>query len=298
MAAKKTSKAIEKVDPDLIAQLQANFPQEEGGTRMQFPRLSMLAQDKTEEKGTGRNKTITVVASAGSFFIEEPTDEDELDEDTGERTGRKVWRKEDIGDDITGIVIFQRKQLRMYDESTKLYTSSPIYDEDTEVVPLFSNKKEVARGTPAELKALYEFVDKRDGKTKSKLEDNKILYVILPDYSKEETRVFQLNLRGSSMYSFKTYARKTIVPSVLTRFSSEPKENGSISWNQMTFEAVSQLTNEQLEKVLEAQDAIKGALASEKAAYAKKKDDDFYTPEEQAKLAAGKEDPIKKDVGF
>jgi len=51
----------------------------------------------------------------------------------------------------------------MYDEKTEEYTSSPIYDNDDEVIPLWKDRKEVAKGTPKELKEKFHYTDK-DGK--------------------------------------------------------------------------------------------------------------------------------------
>ncbi len=139
-----------------------------------------------------------------------------------------------------------------YDGDTQLYTSSPIYDTDDEIIPLFSNKKEVDRGTPAELKGREDYAFEKDGKKKSKLEDNKILYVLYND------DIYQLNLRGTSMYAFMTYAKKTLPPSVVTSFGSEPKEKGSIEWNQMTFNNVRDLDTTEVDMVLSKIQEIKG----------------------------------------
>lgn len=233
-----------------LALLQESYPMDKGLNRIILPRLGMISQDKTEGKG----KAMRVVAEAGTFFVERETDE------INEETGKKVWAKDEIGTEIEGIILFQRKQLRMYDETTEEYTSSPVYDTDEEVVPLFCNKTEVGRGTPKELKAKYSYTGE-DGKTKSKLEDNRILYVLYND------DVYQMNLRGSSMYSFLTYARKILPPSVITVFNSEPKEKGSIAWNQMTFIAKRKLTEKEAQEVIEKVQEIKVAIQLEKNQY-------------------------------
>ena len=119
----------------------------------------------------------------------------------------------------------------------------------------------MARGTVAELKAQYEYQDK-DGKTKSKLEDNKILYVLYND------EVYQINLRGSSMYAYMAYARKVTPPAVLTHFSSEAREKGDIEWNQMTFEALRSLNTKELKASIEKVQEIKDSVAVERASYA------------------------------
>lgn len=239
------------IDEQALAELKASFPVEAGFNRVFLPRLGLVSQDKFEGKG----KSAKLVKEAGQFYKEVQTDE--VDEE-----GKKVWEHEDLGMAIDGIILYQRKQLRMFDEATEKYTSSPVYDSEDDVVPLFCDKKEVAKGTPAELKALYKFLDK-DGKEKSKLEDNRILYVLF------EGEVYQLNLRGSSMYSWLTYARKVSPPTVLTTFASEAKEKGSIAWNQMTFSPKRGITSDELGVVMSKVNDIKQGIEAEKNYYSR-----------------------------
>jgi hypothetical protein len=244
-------------DQSVIESLKNSFPVEKGFNKIILPRIGMYSQDVVEGKG----KNMTVVAEAGTFYTEVQTDE--LDEE-----GRKVWKKTEIGSTFKGVILYKRKQLRMYDEQTELYTSSPVYDNDDEVLPLFCNKNEVTRGTPEQLKAKYNYQTK-DGKTRSKLEDNRILYVLYND------EVYQLNLRGTSMYAYKTYERKVSTPSlVLTVFGSESKEKGTIAWNQMTFEVFSHLTSPELSNVQKKVSEIKEAVVLEKQFYSPAKQDD------------------------
>jgi len=236
------------------------FPQDPGFTRVLLPRLTFVSQDKTEGKG----KNMKVIMEAGTFLEERETEELNAE-------GKKVWSKTEIGSEIEGIILFQRKQLRYFDESTEEYTSSPVYDGDDEIVPLFTNKKEIARGTPAELKAKYQYTDK-DDKVKSRLEENRILYILV------NGELHQLNLRGSSMYAFLGYARKTQVNAFVTVMNSEAKEKGSIEWNQMTFTPKRPITADEATVVLENVAAIKDSILQEKAyfnAQASKVEKDF-----------------------
>ena len=221
---------------EMLDALKQEFPQEQGFDKVTFPRLSFKSQDVTEGKGKSR----TVVMEAGTFLTEKPNDAGE-------------WEKEEIGTEIEGKIIYKRRQLKMYDEDTEEFSSTPIFDDEDEILPLFCNKKEVARGTPQELKDMFPKTSD-DGKKRSKLEENIVLYIVYND------ELHEMSLRGSSMYSFKSYARKTNVPAVLTRFTSEPQEKGSIEWNQMQFEAVRQLDadeiKENLEKIAEIKDGI------------------------------------------
>lgn len=245
---------------ELVAALAAQFPQDPGFTRVLHPRLTFISQDKTEGKG----KNMKVIMEAGTFLEERETDE--LNE-----AGKKIWSKTELGTEIEGTIIFQRKQLRFFDEATEEYTSSPIYDKDDEIVPLFCNKKEITRGTPADLKAKYQYTDK-EGKVKSRLEENRILYILIND------ELHQLNLRGSSMFSFMAYTRTTVCPTVVTHMSSEAMEKGSIEWNKMTFTPVRTLNSEEAGAVLGKIQEIVAGIAEEKAyfnAQAPKKEVDF-----------------------
>ena len=238
---------IVKVDEKALQELQDLYPVEQSNfTRISLPRLGFCSQDVTEGKG----KNTKVVIEAGTFYEEKQTEE--VDEE-----GKKIWEKKEIGAEIEAIILYNRYQLSYYDESTEKYSSTPVFDNYDEVLPLFCDKKEIARGTPAELKKGYEFIDE-SGKTKSKLKDNRIVYVLYKD------EVFQLNLHGSSMYSFMQYAKTVLPPSVITRFNSESKEKGKICWNMITFSVSERLTSETIEEVIEKVKEIKDAIFAEK----------------------------------
>lgn len=290
-AIKKTTTAITKTaDEETLAQVAAAYPQEEGGKGILLPRLGMFSQDQTEVVGTGKNKKINILTPAGTFYTDRQSDEDEdvLDE-KGKKVGtRKKWAKDEIGDTIEGIIFYKRYQLRMYDEATEEYTSSPVYDSSDEVIPLFKNKKEIDRGTPAELREKY-LVTGKDGKTKSALEENRIVYVLY------EGEAYQMNFRGSSMYSLLSYERTVSAPTVLTRMSSEPMEKGDIQWNKMTFQAVRKLTAQEAAKVIDLQKNAAQAIALSKASYAKpvKKSEDL---DEFANELSSGASPMEKDA--
>lgn len=239
----------EIVDTQVLAQLASSFPVETGRISIRLPRLGMFSQDVREGKG----KAMKVVSEAGTFYKD--IESDEVDEN-----GKKVWSKEELGKSIEVIIVYYRKQLKHYDRSTEKFTSSPVYDEDTEVVPLFCDKKEVARGTPEELKEKYSFVDK-DGKKKSDLKDQRVLYVLYKD------ELYQLNLGGSSMYSYLTYARKVSPITVVTSLNSVSEEKGEIAWNKMTFTNMGQINGEQVRLVQESLAKIKTAISAEKDSF-------------------------------
>ncbi len=227
VAVRKTTEVATKADEKVLALLRDSFPVEQGNKDLTLPRLGMVSQDVTEEvknPKTGK-KEIKILTEAGTFFIERQGEE------IDEKTGKKVWERTELGNEVEGLILFRRKQLRFYDSSDESFTSSPVYDLDDEILPLWKNKAEVAKGTPAELKARPEFQGtSAKGKPMSKLEENYILYVLY------EGELYQLNLRGTSKFAFQSYVRSIGSPSVgITIMNSEAKENGAIAWNQMTF---------------------------------------------------------------
>jgi hypothetical protein len=249
---KKTDEIMTTADEALLAQLTAAYPQEAGVNRLLLPRLTFKSQDVME--GTGKAKK--VVIEAGTFFTEKMTDDKD-------ESGKNVWEKEELGLNIEGFIVYRRKQLRFYDEPNDTFYSTPVYDDVNDVLPLFKGKDKHATGTTADLKALFEYVNE-EGKTRSKLEDNVVLYIL---YAGE---LYQMGLRGSSMYSFKDYERKASpsVSAVLTHFNSQPQEKGSISWNQMTFTALRTVNTDEAHAILAHQADIKHHIELERAFYA------------------------------
>lgn len=239
-----------------LAILKDSFPTEPANSRISLPRLGFYSQDQTSGKG----KAMTVTAEAGEFYTEAPTDE--VNEE-----GKKIWEKTPIGKSFEAKILYKRYQLSHYDSSSEAFTSSPVYDSPDEIIPLFRSKEEVDRGTPAELKAKKEYQGvTAKGKPTSKLEDCRILYVKYKDL------VYQMVLRGTSKFSYLSYEKKTLPPSVITKFGSEPKESGSISWNCMTFIPVRLLNQAEATEVVGQVQEIKQTIQAEKAQYVQSAD--------------------------
>lgn len=286
---KKSTEVSTTVNEKAMAVFRDGYPVEQSIERMIFPRISFASQNVTEGKG----KAMKVVTEAGTFFTEQQGDkEEEYTDDDGKKAKRKVWEKDEIGTTFKATILFERKQLRYYNESTETYTSSPIYDTEDQIIPLFRGKEEVDRGTPPELQGRKEYAGTtQKGKPKSNLEVNRILYVIY------KGDVYQLSIRGTSMYAYLTYRRDLnkqglLPPAVLTRFDSESKEKGKINWNQMMFEMVEALEGDALTESLENYTNLKGKIEAEKAFYASQKKEDDGTAEI---AAAGEEDDEEED---
>lgn len=261
----KNKELVTSADAEALKALNDSYPVENSYKQILLPRISFVSQDVTEEvknKKTGK-KEINIITEAGIFILEKQTEE--LDEND-----KKIWEKEEVGTSIKGIILYERKQLKFYDGEK--YTSSPIFDSENEILPLFKDKVEVDRGTPAELKSRKEYQGKTaKGKDTSKLEENRILYVLMGE------EVFQLSLRGTSMYAFLDYKKKVTPPTVVTEFDSEAKENGAISWNQITYRSLRPVTGEEASIAIEKINEIKEGIAQVKAFYSSKEE----TPEEK-----------------
>jgi hypothetical protein len=246
-----TKKTTNELTEDQLAVLNKSYPVTEGSTRVSLPRFGMLSKDITEESGTGKNKKITVIEAAGTFFTE--ADQGEVNE-----AGKKVWTKTFLGEEIEVIIAFHRKQLRLFDNSLNKFISSPVYDSNDQIIPLFLDKRVIARGTPEQLRALYPKMTEK-GKKSSKLNEETILYIL---YKGE---MFQWNLTISSGWSFSDYKKKVNPSTVITQLSSIEETNGSNTYRKATF-TNKRLINgaDEFEMVSSAQTNLKEAVESDK----------------------------------
>lgn len=245
---------------EALAALAAMFPQADTINRTQFPKLVFKSQtllDDDEE---------TVLVKAGTFFIERPTEE--VGED-----GKKKWEKVELGKELSGHIILHRRRLQYWDAKAEEFTSSPMFDSATDIVPLFCAGEYVTEGTPAELKKLYpemkEFENKKTGememKEVSKLKDATVLYVIV------EGELLELTITGTSRFAWLDYLKKTNVPTVITDFNSTPQKQGTTKWNQMTFTAGRTPTAEEAQSALATLADLQAGIQAEKDFYARKR---------------------------
>jgi hypothetical protein len=195
-------------------------------------------------------KKITVVEAAGTFYTEK--DEGAVNEETG----KKVWTKKFIGDSAEVVIAFHRKQLRFYDQGLNKFISSPIYDDKEQVLPLYLDKRVIARGTPAELQARYPKLSAK-GKPSSNLKEETILYVIY------DGELHQCNLSQSSKWSFSDYRRKLNPSTVVTELGSAEETNGSNTYRKMTFTSKGLIDPETAEVVIESQVTLKDQVTSD-----------------------------------
>lgn len=244
------SKEVKVLSAEQLAVLNESYPVSEDSNRISLPRFGMLAKDITETTGTGKNKKIEIIESAGTFFTEK--DEGEIDEETG----KKIWTKTYIGEKAEVIIAFHRKQLRFYDQGLNKFISSSVYDTSDQIVPLYLDKRVIARGTPAELQSRYPKLTAK-GKPGSNLKEETILFVI---YKGE---LHQCNLSQSSKWAFSDYRRKLNPSTVVTELGSAEETNGSNTYRKMTFKSKGLIDGETFDTVVEAQTMLKDQVASD-----------------------------------
>jgi len=198
-----------------------------------------------------------VVYKAGTFLKVTRSDE-QVD-------GKYEYTDTNLGQKLTGDVVYARYKLSMYDAGADTYVSTPIFDDkENEVIKLFSAGQEIASGTMKELQAMYKYEE--DGKTKDRLKLQKVLYVII------DGELHEMAIGGGNIYSYGSYTRDltkaALSPTLVhTEFSSEKTEYGGNKYNQMTFKNVGELTEEEAVANVEVvRDLIEG-IKAEKAYY-------------------------------
>jgi len=249
-------------DAAVLAALGAQVPADAGFTRIQLPRIAFKAKAKIEQDPDDEDK-MKVIFKAGSFFTERETDE--KDEE-----GKAVWDRENIGTTLEGIVVYKRKQLRYYDEPSTTYYSTPIFDTPDQVIPLFAGGKKIASGTPAALKKMDIFKYEKEGKTRSYLADNTIVYLLVG----EELFQFSITSLGA-VIDFSKYGQKVQygLAANVTRFTSTKEVKGDNNYNALKFEASRLISAEEAPLVQEKINQIVDAIEAEKAYYANMSED-------------------------
>jgi len=218
---------------------------------MHFPKIGMLSKDVTEESGTGKAKKIEVINAAGEFYVESKSDE--VDENN-----KAIYIKTFFeGELIEGIIVYHRKLLKMWDEANKTFIFTPLFDDESEVVPLFKGKDKINTGTPKQLQSLYPALTLK-GKPTSDLKEITMLYVL------KDEELYQMELSVSSGWEFSSYKRSVVVPATVTIFSSVEETFGTNTYRKMVFKSKGNISAEQFEVVKETVQNIKDSINAEK----------------------------------
>lgn len=237
-----------------IQVLNESYPVEDENGGLRLPRLCMLSKDIVEETGTGKNKKIKVIEAAGTFFTEK--DEGEVSEE-----GKKVWTKTFLTDEeIDVIIVYHRKQLRKFDSSLQKYISSPIFDNDDQVVPLYLDRQVIKRGTREQLQSLYPALTQK-GKPTSDLKEECILYVVY------EGEFYQMNISQSSKWEFKTYKKGLNPSTVVTTLGTVEDTFGTNTYRKLTFTNKRMITPDEFDTVTEDQTKVKDLVNSDAKFY-------------------------------
>ena len=240
-----------KITEEQLAILNDAFPVASDSTRPSYPRFGMLSKDITEVSGKGANKKVTVLQAAGTFYTEK--DEGEMDPETG----KKVWTKTFIeGETVDVIIAFHRRQLRMYDSSLEKFYSTPVYDNASQVLPLYLDKQVVMKGTQAELQSKFPTLTLK-GKPSSKLKEETILYVIY------EGEMYQMNLSQSSKWTFKDYAKQGNPSTCITTLGSVEDTFGDNTFSKVTFTKGRMIDSDEFETVSEGQSTLKETVEND-----------------------------------
>lgn len=240
-----------KIDEKELATLNEAFPVVESTNRLLLPRFGMLSKDIVAESGSGKSKKIKVVEASGTFFTEVGNGDDM----------EKTFLE---GEEKDIIIVFHRKQLKYYDKGLEQFISSPVFDTDEQIIPLYLDKRVIARGTRQELQDLYPALTQK-GKKTSDLKEHKVLYVIFED------TFYQMSLSISSGWSFGKYAQTfrdgQSPATVVTSVGSTEETAGSNTYRKMDFNSKRAITASELELVKENQLLIKEVSKSTQEFY-------------------------------
>ena len=246
-----SKKEIKVLSSEELSVLDSAYPVQEESNKLSLPKFGMLSKDITETTGTGKNKKINVLQSAGTFYTEKDLGESD------KKTGKKVWTKEFIGEAVEVIICFERKQLRKFDKGLEKFISSNVYDNKDQIISLFLDKQIIKRGTPDFLQSCYPALTAK-GKSTSDLKEETILFVIYKD------ELYQFTLSQSSKYEFKGYKKGLNPSTVLTCLTgSEDRTAGSNTYKATLFTNVRNITQEELDIVQEFQGTLKDKVESD-----------------------------------
>ena len=249
-------------DAAVLAALGAQVPKDPGFNRIQLPRLVFKAKAKIEQDPDDEDK-MKVIYKAGTFFSEHETEE--KDEE-----GKPKWASKNLGNTLEGIVVYKRKQLRYYDEPSETFYSTPIFDDAEQIIPLFAGGKKIASGTPAALKKMDMFKYEKEGKTRSYLADNTIVYLLVG----EELFQFSITSLGA-VIEFSRYGQKVAygLAANVTKFTSTKEKKGDNEYNALKFEAARLINTDEVPLVQEKINLIQEAIDAERAFYSQSAED-------------------------
>jgi hypothetical protein len=243
------SKELSIKEGSALDKLRNAYPQhaEDSYVKTILPQITFKAKAVLDDAGE------KVVIKAGTFMLKVRSEE--------QKDGKYEYTETALGDKVKLNVLFERYRLSFYDSSNEAYVSSPIFDSKDEIVKLFSNGKQIASGTVAELQALPEYTVEEDGKKKCKLQLQKVLYVF------HDGQVKEMAMSLGNGYVWRKFKQENVAVAIHIEISSEKTENGGNKYNQMVFKNAGWLSEEEAERNLALVEDIKKGIESEKAYY-------------------------------
>jgi len=243
-------KELAPLSEEQLAILNGNYPVNEDSGRMILPKFGLLSKDIVEETGSGKNKKIKVIESAGTFYTEK--DMGETNED-----GKKVWtRKYLSGETVDGIIVYHRYKLSKWDAGLQKFYYTPVYDSAEQVLPLYLDKQIIKRGTEKDLQSLYPKLTAK-GKPSSSLDKKTVLYVMY------EGELHQLDLSVSAGYEFSSYKRKCNPSTVVTVLSSVEETFGTNAYRKMQFNIKRPISADEFDTAVQSQAIVKSTVESD-----------------------------------
>ncbi len=232
-----------------LDKLRNAYPQhaEDSYVKTVLPQITFKAKAVLDESGE------KVAIKAGTFMSKVRSEE--------QKDGKYEYTETPLGTAISINVLYERYRLSFYDSSNEAYVSSPIFDSKEEIIKLFSNGKQIASGTVAELQALPEYIVEEDGKKKCKLQLQKVLYVF------HEGSVKELTMSLGNGYAWRKFKQENIVPAIHIEIDSKKTENGGNKYNEMVFKNAGWLTEEEAQRNLALVENIRKGIEAEKAYY-------------------------------
>ena len=249
----KKTKEVSKLSQEQLDILNQSYPvSTDDSNSLILPRFGLLSKDLTEITGTGKNKKIKIIQASGTFFTD--SDEGEVDKDN-----KNIWTRKFLdGDKQDVIILYHRRQLRMYDSSLEKFYSTPVFDGPDQVLNLYLDKQVVQKGTQKQLQVLFPSTTLK-GKLSSKLKEDCILFVLVGGV------LHQCNLSQSSKWEFKSYKKNLNPSTVITTLGSIEETFGDNTYRKMTFSKKRLINNDdEFNLVVDNQKIIQEKVESDK----------------------------------
>jgi hypothetical protein len=249
--------------PEELAELSADYPQEEGYTKRYLPVIKMVGKDEKEKVFVDGEELEKVVHKAGQFYSSEKVEGETVKTYLTDQT-------------VEVIVIHHRYFLSYYDNALGSTIKSFSYDLPTDVTVLRRVEKtvkpdgslefksiECGKGTREELQKKYPWKEAKNGRKNPELKECKELIVL----RLSDMKLYSMPLNATSSWAYSDYLRDIKPSENVTAIGFEKKVNGTTEWVQNTYKKVRPINREEFNVVRELKKQIREAMAAERAQY-------------------------------